>query len=227
MQVNLKNSSSTTRSFLNRFAPSLFWAGVVLCLCASLFLVRFWINSRHGVFLTTTSPDHTYAISLKGNKGRPLLIPNQVSADVSKSGQPFLSDIRVHEAWDSFDLPFEAGFPDVRWLTDNVVEFYRPEYFESGADSLQVQNEAAKPIKYMFVQAHNKFLVFDLQPGASVSLEISAPRGDSRSIALWGAFADETEVVSTCGIFDRRFRKRVRSTYKISVGNAGATIVAQ
>ena len=59
----------------------------------------------------------------------------EVRADVSKAGQLFVSDIWLHRAEDSFDLSFEAGFPDVRWLTDNIVEFYRPEYFDQGADS--------------------------------------------------------------------------------------------
>lgn len=105
-------------------------------------------------------------------------MPNEVRADVSKAGQLFVSDIWLHRAEDSFDLSFEAGFPEVRWLTDNIVEFYRPEYFDQGADSLTVENNAGKLIKYLRVQSGNKFLIFELGSGKSISLKIPAARGD-------------------------------------------------
>src|SRR5678815_4508899 len=136
----MKNPSSTTKSWSNRFAPSLSWTFVVLGVLALIGVGRFWFKQRSQEFLTTTSPDHTYTVRLKGSKGRPLIVPNEVRAEVSKAGQLFVSDIWLHRAEDSFDLSFEAGFPEVRWLTDNIVEFYRPEYFNQGADSLTVEN---------------------------------------------------------------------------------------
>lgn len=219
----MKNTSSSTKSFSNRFAPSLFWTFVVSGLCAFILLGRFWIRSEHKDFLTTTSPDHTYTVSLKGNKGRPLIILNEVRADVSKAGQIFASDIWLHETGDSIDLSFEAGFPDVRWLTDNIVEFYRPEYFEWGADSLMVENKAGKLIKYLRIQSGNKFLVFELGAGTSILLKIPAARGDSQWIAVEGAFADGLGIPFTSGSFD----KRQHSRYHIGVGPSGTTIDAQ
>lgn len=41
----------------------------------------------------------------------------------------------------------EAGFPEVRWVSDSIVEFYRRQYFEKGVDSLLVSSRAGKSIK--------------------------------------------------------------------------------
>jgi hypothetical protein len=188
-----------------------------------ILLGRFWIKSEHKEFLTTTSPDHAYTVSLKGNKGRPLIISNEIRADVYKAGQSFVSNIWLHETGDSFDLSFEAGFPDVRWLAGNVVEFYRPQYFDRGADSLVVENRTGKLIKYLRLQSENKFLVFELESGTSIPLQIPVARGDSQWIAVEGAFADGIEIPFKSGSFD----KRQHSNYRISVGPFGATINAE
>lgn len=219
----MKNSSSTTNSFSNRFAPSLFWTFVVLGVLAAIVVGRFWIKQRTQEFLTTTSPAHTYTVRLKGDKGRPLIIPNEVKADVFKAGQLFLSDVWLHQTEDSFDLSFEAGFPQVRWLTDNIVEFYRPDYFDRGADSLTVENKAGKLIKYLRVQSENKVLMFELESGKSISLKIPAARGDSQWIAVAGAFADGLEIPFKSGSFD----KRQHSNYRIAVVLSDTTIDAQ
>jgi len=89
-------------------------------------LLSFTYCSQRGqaVFFTTSSPGHTYEVKLKGNEGRVLLISNEVSVDVLKAGRPFLLDLWLHSAKNSFDLSFEAGYPDVRWRSKNVVEFY-------------------------------------------------------------------------------------------------------
>ena len=222
LRVNMKNPSSTTTSFSNRFAPSLSWTLIVLGVLALIVVGRFWMKQRTQEFLTTTSPDHTYTVRLKGNKGRPLIMPNEVRADVSKAGQLFVSDIWLHRAEDSFDLSFEAGFPDVRWLTDNIVEFYRPEYFDQGTDSLTVENNAGKLIKHLRVQSENKFLIFELRSGESISLKIPAARGDSQWIAVAGAFADGLEIPFKSESFD----KRHHSNYHIAVALSDTTIDA-
>ena len=195
----------------------------MLGVLALIVVGRFWIKQRTQEFLTTTSPDHTYTVRLKGSKGRPLIIPNEVRADVSQGRTLFVSDIWLHRAEDSFDLSFEAGFPEVRWLTDNIVEFYRPEYFDQGADSLTVENNAGKLIKYLRVQSGNKFLIFELGSGKSISLKIPAARGDSQWIAVAGAFADGLEIPFESGSFD----KRQHSNYHIGVALSDTTIDAQ
>ena len=143
-----------------------------------------------------------------------------------KFGQPFVSDIWLHSTEDSFDLSFESGFPNVRWF-NNTVEFYRPEYFEKGLDSLLVSNRAAVTIKNVRIQSENKFLLFELPSGTSVSLNIPAPRGDSQWIALEGAFSDGKEIPFRSKTFNRRSTQRKHSVYEMSIDESGSIIEAK
>ena len=176
---------------------------------------------RKPVFLRSTSPGNTYAVNLKGDKRRAFVIPNFVSADVFKLNQPFVSDIPLHTAHDSFDLSFESGFPEVRWSGDAAIEFYRPDYFEWGAKSLIVSNQAGKSIKYLHVASENKFLLFDVQPGQSLSLEIPAARGDRQYISLHGTFVDGTQIPFNSENFLQWSRKE-RSVYLVLINDQGS-----
>jgi hypothetical protein len=194
MKGSFSSTSSARTSSVDLFASPLVWLLFGGFLCATIFGLQLWINSKRAVFLRTASPGNTYTINLKGDKSRAFIIPNEVRADVFKLGQPFVSDIWLHSALDAFDLSFEAGFPDVRWLGESTVEFYRAQYFEDGMDSLLVSNKAEKSVKYLRVQSENTFLLFDMQSGTSISLVLPAPRGDSQWIAVEGAFTDGTEI---------------------------------
>ena len=220
------NSSFSTASSPRRRWVRIVSIFVVVGLSA-LILGVLWIKSKRAMFLTTASPHNTFSVKLKGDKGRPLIIPNEVRADVFKFGQPYISDIWLHSTGDSFDVSFESGFPNVRWLNDRTVEFYRPEYFEKGVDSLLVSNRAARTIKYIRVQSENKFLLFELPTGTSVSLNIPAPRGDSQWIALQGAFLDGKEIPFNSKTFNRRSTQRQHSVYEISIEESGSIIEAK
>ena len=128
-----------------------------------------------------------------------------------------MSDIFMHSSHNAFDLSFEAGFPDARWVSDNTLELYRPEYFERGSDSLIIQNSSNKPVKYLRAQGVNKFLIFDIEPQSSISVQIPAPRGDTQSIAVWGAFNDNQEIVFYQKGFDRHSTQRVHTNYQIRI----------
>lgn len=208
---------------MNKFAPRPAWIFFVLVLCAVTFGVRSCMKANHAVFLTATSPNHTYSVNVKGHKGRTFIIPRQVKADVVKSGQSFVSDIGLHTAWDSFDISFELAYPEVRWLGDNALEFYQPQYFEDGVDLLVISNRASDSVKYLRVQALNQVLVFDLQPGTSVSLDIPA-RDDWRYIELQGSFSDGREIPFHSNTFDRRSTDRKGSVYQITIYESGSTI---
>ena len=194
------------------------WLLVVIVSCIGLFVTGYYcLHNRSGVFFTTNSPRGTYSVSLKGDERRTLLFPHEVKADVLKTGRPFVSDIFMHSSHNAFDLSFEAGFPDARWIKDNALEFYRREYYENGSDSLLIRNGSDRAVKFMRVQALNKFLVFDLEPGSSISLQIPAARGDSQWIAVEGAFNDNEKIGFYQRSFDRRSTQRVRFNYKILI----------
>lgn len=191
--------------------------GLSVVLFVAVFGARAWINKRTAVFTSTTSPQNTYSINLKGAKGRPLLIPYWVSADVYKAGEPFVADVLLHEAWDAFDLSFELGFPEIRWQANNAVEFYAPLYYELGNDVLIVQNRSDKPLKCLFIHAVSKFLVVDMRPGASVSLKVPKPRGDWPWFGYEGVLDDGTPIPRKFEQFNRRASRKTDCTYVLSI----------
>lgn len=208
----------------NSYVRGFAWALVIGGLGALLFGAGFWIQGRNALFLTTTSPNATYTVHLKGDKSRPLIMRNEVRANVVKLGQPFVSSIWLHSTEDLFDLSFEAGFPDSRWLADNIVEFYTATYAVAGVDLLSVENRASKPIKYLRIESESKFLLFEIPSESSVSLDIPAARGDSRWIALQGVFSDGIEIPFNSQSLGTSSRRREQSTYQVSVGESTTKI---
>lgn len=191
---------------------------VIGCCILGLFATAYYyLHDRPSVFFTTISPSGTYSVSLKGDGRRTLLLSHEVRADVVKSGRPFVSDIYMHSSHNAFDLSFEAGFPEARWLSNNTLEFYRPEYFERGSDSLIIHNSSDKAVKYLRAQGVNKFLIFDIEPGSSISVQIPAARGDSQSISAEGAFNDNQKIGFYQRSFDRHSTQRVHTNYKIRI----------
>lgn len=153
----------------------------------SLGITRFVV--KPSPFLTATSPGGTYAVSLTGSKERPYFFTNTVRFSVLKNGEPFLADKYLHSG-DAFDPSFGADYPQHRWVQENVAQFYREESFNTGtADRLVVVNRAGEVVKYLRLQAVDKFLLFDLQPGATVTLSTSPSRGDLKWVEAEGEFA--------------------------------------
>jgi hypothetical protein len=201
---------------------------IALLLCSILALVGIafsCVQFSGREFFESSSPNGTYSVRLKGDKGRSLLLSHEIMADVTKHGAAYVSNIFMHSTHNAFDLSFEAGFPDARWLNDSILEFYRQEYFEKGFDSLVVENSDSRSIKYLRVQAHNKFLIFDIEPKSSVSLRIPAPRGDSQWIALEGAFNDNQKIDFYQKSFNRRSTQRTHFSYKIILSSSGPRLI--
>jgi hypothetical protein len=142
-------------------------------------------------FLTTSSPGGAYAVNLTGRKERPFLFPNTVSYHVLKGGQPFLPSRPLHSASDFMDLSFEAGYPDFRWVNESTIQLYLEQHLKDDEpDALVVVNETEQAIKYLEVHSVDKFLLFDLQPGAATELSNSRPRSDYKSVSVSGEFLD-------------------------------------
>jgi hypothetical protein len=196
--------------------------GVIGCCILGLVVAAYYgLQGKTSVFFTTSSPSGTYSVSLKGDGRRTLILSHEVRADVLKSGRPYISDIYLHSSHNAFDLSFEAGFPNARWLSDNTLEFYLGEYFERGSDSLIIKNSGDKAVKYLRVQGLNNFLIFDIEPGSSISVQIPAARGDSQSIAVWGVFSDGQGIDFYQKSFDRHSTQRVHHTYQVLINPSG------
>lgn len=187
-------------------------------------LALYFLGFKSSAFLSTSSPGGVYTVNLTGQKGRPWFFTNEVRFSVSKHGEPFVGERQLHSA-DAFDLSFEAGYPNHRWLAGNVLQFYREEYFNAApADTLVIANKAGRVIKWLRVQSVDKFLLFDIQPESEISLPNSAPRGDSKDIYVEGGFYGE-ESLKKQGIGVPIIQGRAgNSTYYVSITSNGPVI---
>ena len=176
-------------------------------------------------FFTTSSPNGTYRVSLTGRKARPALgFTNEVCFEVLKNGEPFIPKTYLHSA-DSFDLSFEAGYPNHDWLSENMLHFYREEYFNKGRpDKLIVANKTAETIRYLRVQSIDKFLLFDLQASSSVELAASPPRGDIKWVGAEGEFSNGRKIELKGVNFKTREELGSAFIYYISVTDHGLVV---
>ena len=196
--------------------------GAVLVLSLSLYRV----NSYYSEFFRTSSPQGTYTVSLSGQKGRPPLgLMNEVYYEVDKKGEPYVPRTYLHSG-DTFDLSFEAGYPNHRWLSENVLQLYREEYFNKGeSDVLMVANKTTEPIRYLRVQSIDKFLVFDLPPSSTLELRASPRRSNIKWVGVEGGFVNGRKIKLKGVNFEiPKERGEEAFTYLVNITDQGLTI---
>jgi len=155
-------------------------------------LTLYKVTARSRYFLTTSSPKGTYTVHLTGQENRPRfpIIYHQVRFSASKNSKVFLSDKYFHSG-DWFDPSFGILYPQHAWVADNVLHFYRQEFFNTNmAEGILVFNKSDKVIDYLKVTSVDSFLLFNIQPGAITELAVSPSRGDSRWINVVGEFSE-------------------------------------
>ncbi len=198
---------------------------VLLCVLVGIFLlaVACYGSAVKTIFLSTSSPNGTYTVNLTGRKERPVFFTNEVRFDVLKNGKPFVSDQFLHSG-DAMDLSFESGYPDYRWVDQNILHFYRGQNFNgSKPDALVVVNNTDKVIKYLIVYSTDKFLIFDLKPHSETNLLTSQSRGDSNGFSVKGEFAEGGNFENGASF---KIRKELRGpfTYHIYITDGKLTI---
>ncbi len=140
------------------------------------------------IFLSTSSPDRIYTVNLTGRKERPRFFTNEVRLNVLKNGKPYMSDLYLHSG-DAFDISFEFGYPDYRWLNLNVLQFYKEENFKTGKpDTLVVTNKTDKNIKYLVVFSRDDVLILDMPSHSETDLRTSPSRDQSKGFTVKGEF---------------------------------------
>lgn len=177
----------SSKTMLRRVLPLCALLGALF---ASLFLYK--ATARPQVFLTTSSPGKTYTVHLAGQKDRPHIpaISHKVYFSVLKNSENFLSDKQVHSG-DWLDPSFEISYPRHTWVSENVLSFYRNEYFSKGTlNTLTVVNSTNEIIKYLRVISDCMVLLFDIQPKSMTELSIPAPRGNLKWVSVEGEYSE-------------------------------------
>ncbi len=173
-------------------------------------------------FFTTASPGGTYTVKLTGQKQRPFFFTTTVNYHVLKNGQPFIPSTYIHSG-DFMDISFELAYPHHRWMSENILQLYREQYFNDGRpDTLVVINRTGRVIKHLKVASQHQFLFFDLQPGTEMNLLNSRPRGDYKGFNIVGEFYDGRRINSEEAL---RPNKELSGpfTYYIYINADGAT----
>jgi len=169
-------------------------ATVIVCGTLGVGLWMLWVRiaAADPVFLTTTSPAQTYTVSIAGQKDRPRFpaIVNTVTFSVTKRSETFLGSQYLHSG-DWLDPSFSILYPQHNWPSENVLHFFREEYFSGGEPlRLIVKNSSGETIKYLLVVSHDAHLLFDVQANSKTELKIPPPRGDIFYISVEGQFTD-------------------------------------
>lgn len=144
----------------------------------SLWLLWLWIASAGPVFLTTTSLEQTYTVSLAGQKDRPHLpaLMSTVSFRVTKRRETFLVHEYLHSG-DWFDPSFAILYPEHNWTSENVLHLFRDEYFRSGDPiRLIVKNSSGETIKYPLIVTSDAHLLFDVRSHSQIELKVPPRR---------------------------------------------------
>lgn len=167
----------------------------ILGVAVILGIIAFAIFAQTPVWLSTSSPNKTYTVELRGNKSRPRipLIEHQTRFTLLKNGQATIKNAFV-DSYDWFDSAFENSYPQHIWVNDSVLRFgLNVAESEKSPDSLAISNDAGKPIKYLIITALDMVFVFDMPPKSNIKLPVPHERWLSW-ITCEGEFNDGQQI---------------------------------
>jgi hypothetical protein len=167
-----------------------------------------WAVFRAPTVLDTCSPGATYNVILNGRADQPLFpIDHTVRFTVLKNNQQLVSQRYFHSG-DWLDPSFSLSYPQHAWAAENVLHFYREEFFRDGKPGMVVvSNKSGKVIKYLRITAYDAHLLFELQPGSATKLTIPPPRSDYDYILVEGEYWNG-EAVNGIGISFKQDKTR-------------------
>jgi len=184
------------------------------------------ITTQSESFLSTTSPKGTYTVRLTGRKDRPKVpfLNHQVLFSVSREEKVVVANSYLHSG-DWFDPSFDILYPDHAWENNEILHFYKKEYFADGQpEQVVVLNKTTETIQYLHVTSVDTFLLFDIQPESTTRLVVSRPRADSRWIKIAGQFSDGTPIQGKGVGFVLPKSKQPPFTYYIYIDKKSFTI---
>ena len=155
--------------------------GVFVFIVAFLFGYSFFISVEEP-FATLQSPAGTYRVELYGHPERPYWFTAEVGSVVKKHGDVVWPYKRLHYG-DAFDISFELGWPNHRWVQENVLQLFNEERLsDPRRQEITVVNDSDEVIPRLFIFCTDKFLVFEFQPASNLQLACTPPKGDSQGV---------------------------------------------
>jgi len=129
--------------------------------------------------LDTTSPQKTYLVKLEGRGESFTSTVQQVKLTVLKGTQTIAVDNNFYR--EEVDHPFPEEFPIHEWISDSVLRLGKENTGQISGDRIVVVNngkDRLDVVKVEYASRGEKFLIFDLAPGAKVELKV-LPSGQS------------------------------------------------
>lgn len=157
-----------------------------------LLLIYYVYEALKPPFFTTVSPEKNYTVQLYGQKERPAFFTVEVGMVVLKNGYVFWPYQTLHSG-DFMDLSFELGWPEHRWIGNNILQFYSESNFSQTkcAERIYLRNNSANKIRRLQITSNNeKFLGFDLPLGFETQLTASPTKGDSSGLFVEGKYSE-------------------------------------
>lgn len=177
---------------MNRFKWLLGTVVIFGVMGVGVWLLWLRVTAINSVFLTTTSPAQTYTVRISGRKERPRVpfVMNTSWFSVNKGSEDFLQNEYLHSG-DWLDPSFDILYPEHNWPSENVLHFFRGEYFKGGeARRVVVKNSSSQAMKYVLVVSLDTHLLFDVQPNSQIELKVPPGRADTAYISVEGQYSD-------------------------------------
>jgi len=211
---------------LQRFAS----LASLICICIVGFIISVACQaSEQGRFeLSTSSPTGTYQVHCKEVDIQDAE-HHEVRFDVFKGRSPLIQKEVLYEGG-RYDDKFSKLFPEHSWPSASVLRFGRkdrlPEYQH---DEVTVANETDRTVAYLRLNAgkYEAFLVFELLPKSSVTLNVQPQTDDGRDasyIGCKGRLDNGNPIAESAGNFRVRGKYRGRAHYAVNITDQGVSI---
>jgi hypothetical protein len=129
--------------------------------------------------LETASPRHTYRVKVEGREQSFSSSVQQVKLTVLKGTETVFADDKFYR--EEVDHPFLREYPAREWISDSILRFANVNTSQRSPDKIVVMNnwkDRVDVLKVEYASRGEKFLIFDLAPGAKLELTV-LPYGQS------------------------------------------------
>jgi hypothetical protein len=186
-------------------------------------IIAHWWFTEPVVWLSSSSPNHTYKVELTGDKGRGgFFIPAVVKYTLIKNGHLLAKNRKAHSG-DAMDISFELAYPEYTWINENVMRFWRKtsEVIDNRSNTIRISNVANKAVKYMFLKTKDMFFIFDIQPHSTLRLSFTR---QSEGTGIWceGEFDDRSRFEYGAGYPESKMSEQ--SAYCMTIHDDQITI---
>jgi hypothetical protein len=122
--------------------------------------------------IDTVSPRKTYRVKLEGREESFSSSVQQVKLTVIKGTETVFADDKFYR--EEVDHPFLREYPAQEWISDSILRFAKVNNSQRSPDKIVVVNNGKERVDVLKVEyaSREKFLIFDLSPGAKLELTV-------------------------------------------------------